>query len=168
MMVLPTDLQTLVTDADRIVAGTVVAVEERQDEHGILCTYVTVQISQLLKGQLPTLFTFKQLGVQTRQRQGTLLRIPGMPDYHTGEEVVLFLHPTSAAGFTSPVGMQQGKFTVVRHGSKVQVRNSLGNINLAGAQPRGGTQHVPTAPNQSLPVDFDNFLSRVKALIHNP
>ena len=57
--------------------------------------------------------------------------IEGAPRYVEGEEVVLFLYGDSRAGFTSPVGLGQGKFSVVRdkHGQRLAL-NEHGNRGL--------------------------------------
>jgi hypothetical protein len=172
MMVLPVDLDQLVVDADRIFLGLVTAVDEQDDEHRIPCTYVTMQIARTLKGNPPTTLTFKQVGGQARPGGSALLRIAGLPTYQVGQELVLFLHPTSAEGFTSPVGMEQGKFIVVRDGATAQVMNPLGNINVRRFLARGDRQQPLTAPEQGPShdhaIDLDRFLSLVEKLVNRP
>jgi hypothetical protein len=41
-------------------------------------------------------------------------RLPGLPSYREGEEVLLFLRTPSHAGLTSPVGGTMGKLAVQR------------------------------------------------------
>jgi hypothetical protein len=172
MMVLPVDLDQLVVDADRIFLGLVTAVDEQNDEHGIPGTYVTVQIARTLKGNTPTTLTFKQLGGQARPGGNALLRIAGLPTYQVGQELILFLRPTSAAGFTSPVGMEQGKFRVVRNGTKAQVLNKLGNANVLGLLGGGDDQQTLIAPEQGAlhdhALDLDSFLSVIEELVNRP
>jgi hypothetical protein len=58
--------------------------------------------------------------------------LAGMPSFESGEEVVLFLYGESELGLTSPVGIVQGKFSVVedKSGRKFAV-NAYGNRHLS-------------------------------------
>ena len=56
---------------------------------------------------------------------GTITRVAGLPTYHVGEEVVLFLRNDSRRGFTSPVGFSQGTYRVINTGAKPHVRRDL-------------------------------------------
>lgn len=53
-----------------------------------------------------------------------------LPTYRVGEEVVLFLTRESRIGLCSPVGLHQGKFSVLRAAGKASVRNALANVGL--------------------------------------
>ena len=52
--------------------------------------------------------------------------IAGVPTFHVGEEVVLFLYGESELGLSSPVGLGQGKFEVVetKEGGKLALNSS--------------------------------------------
>ena len=102
-------LPQMIRAADRIFVGKVVAVESRRDEHGLPATYVTFAVTETIKGPPGKQVTIKQIG----GRPGTLPAIPGLPTYTVGEVVLLFLHRDSQYGFTSPVGLHQGKWKVV-------------------------------------------------------
>ena len=56
---------------------------------------------------------------------GTVARVPGLPRYGVGEEVVLFLRGESGRGFTSPVGLGQGVYRVTRVHGRPFVRGDL-------------------------------------------
>lgn len=149
-------LGEIVGAADRIVIATVASVTEGADEHGIPSTYVTLEVSEHLKGSAADRFTIKQIG-------GTAsIRIAGMPTYRPGEEVVLFLHKDSSAGFTSPVGLSQGRYRIVRHGSKAEVRRppgSAGQAASASSAPydpqaaQAASESVPDAPQSRMSLD---------------
>jgi len=100
----------LVDRAARIVHGTVRAIDPGRDVDGIPATWITLDVDETLKGPVETRFTYKQVGVPEPLPDGSLLRLPGLPRYRVGDEVVLFLHGTSRRGFTSPVGLGQGLF----------------------------------------------------------
>ena len=57
--------------------------------------------------------------------------IPGLPRFREEEEVLLFLYGDSSSGFTSPVGLGQGKFTIFsdKNGKSMAV-NGFWNRNL--------------------------------------
>ena len=100
----------LVEGAARIVHGTVRSVDPGRDADGIPATWVTLDVDETLKGPVEARLTYKQVGVPEPLPDGTLLRLPGLPRYRVGDEVVVFLHGTSRRGFTSPVGLGQGLF----------------------------------------------------------
>jgi hypothetical protein len=58
--------------------------------------------------------TIKQLGVGAPLADGAVARAPGLPRWAVGDQLVLFLHPESRRGFTSPVGLGQGAYRVDR------------------------------------------------------
>lgn len=149
--------------AERIFVGTVTEVREGKDEHGTAVTYVTFALSRSLKGQVPDKLTIKQLGRRLPGKDKSILNIPGLPMYSEGEEVVLFLHGTSAGGFTSPVGLGQGKFKVIRQKSKAFVVNELAKGKVA---PRllYGVEPDPGKPG----LEMERFLSTVKKMVRSP
>jgi hypothetical protein len=57
--------------------------------------------------------------------------IAGLPAFHKGDEVVLFLYGRSGLGLRSPVGLSQGAFRVVKDKrGRASAVNDLGNRNL--------------------------------------
>jgi hypothetical protein len=112
--VLRLPLALIAADAGRIVHGTVVDVREGRDETGLPATWVTLDVARTLKGPAIARTTIKQFGLSGPLPDGTVARVPGLPRYAVGDEVVLFLHPESGRGFTSPVGFGQGAYRVDR------------------------------------------------------
>ncbi|MBW2146047.1 MAG: hypothetical protein JRI22_03385 [Deltaproteobacteria bacterium] len=109
VQVLPVNLEELVEKAGLIFEGTCMSVDSRPDEQGIIATYTTFNVHQTWKGEVSTTITIKTYG----GRYGSLkMTVPGMPAFKPGEQVFLFLHPTSEIGFTSPIGMGQGRFKI--------------------------------------------------------
>lgn len=125
------NLAEMTTRAGRIVHGRVVEVREGlhpKNEH-MAVTFVTVQVTEMLKGEAARAVTFMQYGNSTHQY------IVHMPKYAVGEEVVLFLYPESKLGFTSPIGEGQGKFLVrddVRTGTRTLLNEQLNRTVLTG------------------------------------
>jgi hypothetical protein len=117
MDALPLALDDVVARAEWIVHGTVAEVAPGHDADGIPATWITLDVAECLKGGVGSRLVIKQVGVPAPLEDGTLLRVPGLPRYRTGDEVVLFLHRPSGRGFTSPVGLGQGVFRVQRRGA---------------------------------------------------
>lgn len=68
---------------------------------------------------------------QVQTRQGRLRGIPGVPTYGKGEELILFLAGDSQYGLTSPIGLEQGAFTLKKTPHGLMAVNSTRNRNLA-------------------------------------
>jgi len=92
--------------------------------------------------------TVRHAGTRSGHVRPDGLEVPplklGVPEYEIGEEVVLFLTRESKLGLCAPVGLSQGKFSVIRAKGRVLVRNSLANRCLFDAletsPPRGLSQ----------------------------
>ncbi len=108
---LPMTLKEMVGRAAVIVHATVTGVETGRDPvTGMPATWVTLRIAENFYGALDDIYTFKQVGGEA---DGMAYRLAELPQYTRGEEIVLLLsqaHRTT--GFTSPVGIGQGKFRV--------------------------------------------------------
>lgn len=108
--------------AERIVVGRVTGA--RVGTHPryprVVVTHVTLRVRETWKGAPAEVVTFMQFGDAAggtpKEREGRVRmpRIPGLPTYTVGEEVLLFLFPPSDAGLTSPVGGAGGKIRVRR------------------------------------------------------
>ena len=124
--VLPLQFDDVVARAAQVVHGTVREVVPGRDADGIPSTWITVDVVECLKGHAGASLTIKQLGVDEPLGDGTLLRVPGIPRYRPGEEIVVFLHAPSRRGFTSPVGLGQGLYRAESASSGRAVRAALG------------------------------------------
>jgi hypothetical protein len=173
--VLRVDLPALTAGADRIFVGRVVAVRSGRDHRHLPATWTTFAVDEALKGEPGARLTIKQIGVSAPLADGSLYRIPALPTYRAGDEVLLFLHPDSAAGFTSPVGLGQGRFRIRRDGDRATAENDAGNRDVeTAASPAGpptlGTPSAaralaPSAAAASGPLPLDELLGRVRALV---
>lgn len=114
------NLTGLIAAADMVVSGTVLRVSDGL-EGGVPFTEVTLQVRGALRKSLQSgsEFSFRQWGLLAPRKMpnGKYLlpmQIEGMPSWHAGEQVVVFLNPpASVTGLRSPVGLSQGKFTSV-------------------------------------------------------
>jgi len=125
------NLEEMVRRADRIFSGRCVQVRVAEDPGTRQkATFVTFTVDRTVKGEGRPKVTIKVLGEQggSGKREAG---IEGAPRYREGEEVVLFLYGDSRSGFTSPVGLGQGKFSVVRDkaGGRLAL-NAYGNRGL--------------------------------------
>jgi len=128
------NLEEMTTRAAVIFSGRCTHIRYEQDAVlGTDVTRATFRVQQAIKGDLGPTIEVKFLGGQNK--------LAGIPTFRKGEEVVLFLYGTSALGFSSPVGLGQGKFTVVtdKRGRKHAI-NEFRNANLA----RGLSADAPT------------------------
>jgi hypothetical protein len=142
------NLEEMVATSDRIFVGKCISIKETEEmiAQGILpVTTYTFEVSQVIKGQLPKTFSFKQHGHQGRKPTGKEVvpmiggkvaeprsYVHGMSYYNVGDEMMLMLIPQYMDNnFTYPVGLHQGAFYITRTGSgKNMVKNSINNRGL--------------------------------------
>jgi hypothetical protein len=120
--------------------GKCMARNEVRDGKPIPYTEYTFQVIRAVKGCRDSLgkaqekIVVRHAGTRSGQiRPDGLEAAPlrlGLPEYEVGEEVVLFLTRESRLGLCAPVGLAQGRFSVVRDGGRRLVKNSMGNRGL--------------------------------------
>jgi hypothetical protein len=123
---LPRGLDQLTEEADVIVHGYVLStkVEPHPQLNNLMTIVVLMSVTDTYKGK-------SQKSVIFRQYIWDLHGQLGAPEYHKGEELLLLLGPTSEYGLTSPVGLEQGRFRVLRDGKgKAVAVNGRGNLGL--------------------------------------
>ena len=124
------NLETMIEKAGMIVHGTVAKVETGADpETKIISTFVTINVKEDFYGAKEQQITLKMVGGKTAKRT---IRFSEMPKFVVGEEIISLFLPPSKYGFTSPVGMGQGKFSIQTDvkTDKQTVRNASRNSNL--------------------------------------
>ena len=118
---------------DQIIDGAAIAFHgncidnrvERDIQTGLIVTYTTFQVQDVLKGQAAPVHIIKQIGGRLPSAAGSIevRRIEGVPQFEVGQSYVVFLYGVSSAGFSSPVGLGQGKFDVLPGPAGPQVTN---------------------------------------------
>lgn len=104
------NIERIVSDAAIIVHGTIVSAESAIDpKTKILSTFVTIDVKENLFGADQQQIILKMLGGSTKDRT---MKLADMPHYTAGQEIIGMFFAPSKSGFTSPVGMGQGTFTV--------------------------------------------------------
>ncbi len=129
------------TGAAVVARGTVVAVAS-EDAGGNVYTDAHVLVTECWKGACGTMLRVRQLGGETATRATT---VEGTTSFAVGAEVVLFLRPRRDGTYT-PMGMAQGRFSVVRdrQGRTLELVRDLRELYLAGdvAEDRGGLERI--------------------------
>jgi hypothetical protein len=93
--------------------GTVTSTKTGRDpQSGLLVTMTTFRVDDVLKGEVPASYTIKQIGGEDAAA-GLKFKVQGVPTYAVGQSYVLFMHGVSKQGFSSPVGLSQGRFQVL-------------------------------------------------------
>jgi hypothetical protein len=124
-MTTPKSVEQMTIRAEVIVRGYVRAarVEPHPQFRNLTTVVVTLSVQETLKGRAGEQFEFRQYLWDIRDQSKAA-------GYRRGQELVLFLNPVSAHGLTSPVGLEQGRFRVVRDrqggASAVNGRNNAG------------------------------------------
>ena len=119
----PLGLDDLVDTSALALQGTCVGNRvEREEATGFVVTYTTFVVKDVLKGQAATTHVIKQVGGRLPSGEGGY-RVDGVPTFAVGEEYVVFLAGVSSAGFSSPIGLAQGKFTVRKDVAGEKVAN---------------------------------------------
>lgn len=109
----PVTLEQLSTRASLIFYGRVISNEVRKDDQsGRIATFTEFEVIDLIKGETGGTHTIKQIGGYHKETDTRLL-IHGVPEFHTEKNYVVFLPEKSALGFSSPLGLHQGRFSVV-------------------------------------------------------
>ena len=121
MSVLPLYLDEIINDAALVFQGkSIENHSERDKQTGSIVTYSTFEVQDVLKGEVGSTHTIKQIGGKL---EGETHQTTGVPTFTVGESYVLFLYGVSAAGFSSPVGLEQGKFNIIPVSTGFHVTN---------------------------------------------
>jgi hypothetical protein len=124
-LTVPRNLQQLTDRAAHIVRGNVVSARmEKHPELGVAMLVVTLRVRETMKGPHRESFTFRQYLWDVRDRSDHA-------GYRKGDDLLLMLIAPSRYGLSSPAGMEQGRFRIVRdeRGRELAV-NGFGNARL--------------------------------------
>lgn len=149
-VVLEVGLDEMSRSSDVIFHGTVTRTDvvALQGQATRLVTDITFSVAEVVKGRAlapdPT-FTLRLIG---GARNGLELRIPGMPRFTPGDEVLLFLERTDD-GFAL-TGLSQGRFEVTRdpETGEAVVDRDVGGVGMARFGAKGAFEM--TGPPQKI------------------
>lgn len=160
------NIERMITDAAIIIRGTVMHVESRIDQHtNILSTFVTIAVKEDFYGAGQSSITLKMIGGKTER---STLKFSEMPVFKTGEEIFSLFYPPSKYGFTSPVGMGQGKFSVLfdQQSKKYFVRNALNNARLfEGVNNSARPAKISAADNPMTIIEAEEFSNIIRSFV---
>lgn len=133
------DLAQLVLGAQTIVRGQVLSarIEPHPQFPNLQTVVVTVSVTKVLKGEAASALVFRQYVWDVADLQSAA-------GYRKAGELLLFLNPVSAYGLTSPVGLDQGRFRILRDvkgnrfalngrgnsGLFIDIANKVGNLGV--------------------------------------
>jgi len=165
MSVLPLYLDEIVADAQIAFYGTCTSNRAKYDPGtGLIVTYTSFDVHDVLKGNVQTTHIIKQVGGRTKHQQ---YQIEGVPSFAVGQEYVVFLYGVSSAGFSSPVGLSQGQF-VVRPGARgLEISNGRDFKEMlrslpAQALPQATVSKIQQTPGELQSLELDEFKQIVR------
>ncbi len=125
------NVEKLVYHGEKILVGKVLSLTDGFDGNNLPYTAVTIMVTDKVKGNAGTTYTFRQFGLLAPRDMGdgrTYLGVSpdGWPKFAVGEEVMVFLHQTTSLGFQSAAGLLQGKFNI----KDKQIVNEINNLGL--------------------------------------
>jgi hypothetical protein len=155
--VLPLSLDDIVGTAAVAFEGT--CIENRVDRDAatqLPVTYTTFAVHDVIKGAPGSTYTIKQVGGELPGKD-VAFRIHGVPSFTVGEDYVVFLPQVSSAGFSSPVGLAQGRFSVRRDASGKTL----------AANGRDFREMTANIPEQDLPAAVAQGVAHAGAPVHD-
>jgi len=155
-VILPATLEDLVSGAQTIVHGQVVAIEPRWTEgRRSIETLVTLQPAEYLKGNLGPEVTFKVPGGQMGPYRTFMVGAPALAE---GDEVVVFLN---ARGPSVPwvVGLSQGVFHVTTGDAGLKVITPGTSVSVSEGLVRGDPARQR--------VSLGDFSERVMSIVRD-
>ncbi|QDU68674.1 hypothetical protein [Engelhardtia mirabilis] len=143
--VLRLDIQDLVDRSDWVVEGRVVERRTVERTDGGIDTEITVDLARDYLGEGVGQRSFLLPGGQRSDGSGMI--VPGLPGLAQGEEVLLFLTEGGPDGRRLPVGLTQGKYSLLtdRNGVRRALRDGDATRLLGGRSADFGLESRPYA-----------------------
>jgi len=166
-MVLPLGLDRLHGDAKVVFLGECLSNSVEMDaQSGRVVTYTTFEVLETYKGTVGSSYTIKQIGGNL-PGANLNVRMPGVPQFEVGKRYVVFLPPASKLGFSSPVGLGQGMFSLKTDATGAQMVSNgrdIGDLTESMAPnkiPSRVADKLRTMSDRSLPAN-----TRARAEMH--
>ena len=152
--VMKVDTGELAATSQWVVRATVLSVRNVDLRHAgrALFTDVELAFTEIYGGKsVPSRYTLRLIG--GKGADGTTMKIPGMPTFQVGEDVVLFLEKTPTGHI--PCGLGQGVYRVLHTPSgDAWVRQSVGHVNMVKRGPSGRLETVkPSWDDVTMPLE---------------
>ena len=164
--VLPLYLDQVIDNSRLAFEGTCVETHsERDPATDMVVTYTTFAVHDVLKGSVGPSHTIKQIG-GSLPGEGVQYRVAGVPTFEVGQDYVVFLAGVSASGFSSPIGLEQGRFDVREQGGKLLVGNGRDFRELASRMspslPAAARAKLAAAPGPVREIELGQFKQLVR------
>ena len=138
-LVVRRNIMELTIKSSQIVEGTVIDTQCIQNTNGLVCTQVTMEVTETLKGKHSPVVTFSVPG--GKSPDGMILKIAGSPAFKKGESSIVFLEGSSGTAVT---GMSQGRFTIQKIDNETYaIQNTKGLCMLDARGPMPGENGGP-------------------------
>ena len=138
---------------------------EREPGSGLVVTYTTFEVHDAVKGSPASTHVIKQIGGSLPEENFTY-RVHGVPAFTVGEDYVVFLAGVSAAGFSSPMGLAQGRFAVRSTPQGREASNGRDFRDLASRlvdkMPERARAHLLESAGAVTAMDIDDFKETVR------
>jgi hypothetical protein len=116
--------------------GTCTANRVEQDTvTNFIVTYTTFEVRDVIKGNVTATHVIKQIGGTLPGGESGMI-VQGVPKFVVGEEYVVFLAGVSSLGFSSPVGLSQGRFEVQQGAAGKSIANGKDFRELTARMPQ--------------------------------
>ena len=166
MSVLPLYLDEMIDTAAVAFEGRVIANRsERDAATNLVVTYTTFEVREALKGAVGSTHVTKQIGGSLPE-EGLQYRIEGIPAFTVGEDYVVFLAGVSSAGFSSPVGLAQGRFGVKAGATGRRVSNGRDfrdmTARISARMPDAANALMKQSREPVRDMDLDEFKQTVR------
>ena len=158
-VILPAEFREIVSGSQLIVHGRVADVRaEWAEGRRRIESVVTVEPSAFYRGTPSGTVTFRVPGGQIGRFKSVTV---GAPEFHAGEEVVLFLRAAQGPAVPRVFGLNQGVFRV-RVDQRTGARVVALPILMSGG---AGAQRVTRGAGERRPLPLDQFAATVKAVL---
>jgi hypothetical protein len=170
--VLPLFLDEVIDTAAVAFEGTCVDNRsERDPATGFVVTYTTFEVRDVLKGDVASRHTIKQVGGALAGDQVDR-RIDGIPRFAIGQDYVVFLAGVSSIGFSSPIGLSQGRFQVRAQGATRVVANGRDFAEITARMrahlPAAAAARFQKAGGANREMDLQDFKQAVRNHVGAP
>lgn len=156
----PLGLKEIVQSAATSFVGTVTGTRYGYDANHDIVTYTTFHVDEAVTGRPTSVVTIKQLG---GVMDGLDTRISHIRYFTKGEKVLVSIYPNSELGFSNPVGLDQGVWSVSRAGmiENVTPRQLEG---LQAVLPEYGINRDASRQTTAQAISKKNFVSLMRSL----
>jgi len=157
------ELKDILKRSEAVVRGVVRDVESRYNEERTkILTYTLIEIKETINGKTPPVITVETYG----GRVGDInMKVPGMPEFKKGEEVVLFVKKTGEYYHIS--GMVQGKYRVEKGEDEEEyLVNDFKDVFFKRVNAENRLEDMPPSEIQSR-IRYKDFVKNIDSIVRS-